>query len=284
MTAEASGLPSPVMAVDIGGTTTRAALVQGQTLLTRLEMPTEAPRGPDDLIVRLLALIRQLGVEDPGLGVACTGQVQGDRVSAVNTATMPGWVNIPLRSTLADALGVPVTVLNDAKAATLAEYAATLRQGNFMFVTVSTGIGSGLVLGGHLHDSPDGRDVGLGFTHGLNGEPLEYGSSGRGLDAAARAGGFADVRALFDAAEGGDDTAQQALHAPLTALAQRISDADRLLGLQTLCLGGSVGLRAYTLDFLRRRLPGMDVQPARFGADAGLIGAARHVQAGGGRP
>ena len=268
----------PVIAVDIGATTTRAAVVQGTALPIRLQMPTEAPQGPDDLIARLLNLIRKLEVEPLPVGVACTGRVQAGRVSSVNKATMPGWEDVPLQDTLAGAFGMPVSVMNDARAAALAEYSASSRQGNFMFVTVSTGIGSGLVLGGRLHDPPDGRDLGLGFTHGLNDQPLEYGSSGTGLEPVARATGFPDVRSLFDAAEGGKVRAQQALQSPLQMLSRRIADADKLLGLHTVCVGGSVGLRVYTLDFLRSNLPGIDVQAARYGADAGLIGAARFAQ------
>jgi predicted NBD/HSP70 family sugar kinase len=66
-------------------------------------------------------------------------------------------------------------VLNDAKAAALAEWNARPedQNGNFMFVTVSTGIGSGLVLGGRLHEAPGGQDVGLGFTAGPDGGRVE---------------------------------------------------------------------------------------------------------------
>lgn len=271
-------MTSAALAVDIGGTRTRVAVVRGSELLERSDIPTEAQRGPADLISRLLGLVKHLNAPPLPVGVACTGRVHAGTVSAVNTATMPGWVNIPLQTRLSEALSVPVSVLNDAKAATLAEYDASSRAGNFMFITVSTGIGSGLVLNGRLHDTPDGRDVGLGFTHGLNGEVLEYSSSGRGLENVASEAGFRNVRALFDAAEAGERRAQEHLQPPLTALVQRLEDADKLLGLHTLCVGGSVGLRAFTTQFLKERLPGLDVRAAQFGADAGLIGAAQYVQ------
>ncbi|GAA5502918.1 N-acetylmannosamine kinase [Deinococcus xinjiangensis] len=265
------------VAVDIGGTSTRVAVVRGTELLERLEMPTEAQRGPEDFISRLLMLLQNLNAPQFPVGVACTGRVHSGLVSAVNTATMPGWVNVSLQTHLSEAMNVPVAVINDAKAAALAEYSACNEAGNFMFITVSTGIGSGLVLNGRLHDTPDGRDVGLGFTHGLNSEFLEYGSSGRGLEKVALSGGYASVAALFDVAEAGESKAEQHLTPPLTALAKRIADADKLLGLQTLCVGGSVGLRAFTRAFLKENLAGLDVKRARFGSNAGLVGAALHV-------
>lgn len=269
------------LAVDIGGTTTRVALVEGMTLRERREMPTRAQDGPDTLIQRLLDLVGEV-CPRPGfqtVGVACTGRVQGGHVTAVNAATMPGWTDIPLRDTLSSVLGAPVQVINDARAATLGEWRARASSAaeNFMFVTVSTGIGSGLILGGRLHDPPGGRDVGLGFTRGPNGDALEHGSSGSGLQCAAQAGGYPSVAALFDAAEDGDAQARRLLHAPFTALADRLWDAHCLLGLHTICLGGSVGLRVYTGAFLAGVFKGPDapvIQAAQLGADAGLIGAA----------
>lgn len=271
---------APTLTVDIGGTTTRVAVVEGRVLRQRHEMPTRAATGPEDLIRRLLALIAEVWPgQAPGtVGVACTGRVHGGHVTAVNTQTMPGWRSVPLQAALEGALGVPVAVLNDAKAATLGEWQAQpVTSGNFMFVTVSTGIGSGLVLGGRLHDPADGSDVGLGFTCGQGGDALEHGSSGTGLHRVALAGGYSTVAALFDAAERKDAEAQGLLHAPLLTLAQRLWDAHCLLGLSTVCVGGSVGLRPYTREFLTgffSQFAAPAIREARYGADAGLIGAA----------
>lgn len=294
MSGSVSGLPqsgterpdlAAGLAVDIGGTTTRVALVEGECLLERREMPTDAHSGPDDLLRRLLALIADLGPLEAGgpLGVACTGRVHSGRVTAVNQATMPGWTDLPLKDWLEQALQVPVSVLNDAKAAALAEWSARPQDqaGNFMFVTVSTGIGSGLVLGERLHQAPGGQDVGLGFTSGPDGEALEYGASGTALRRVAQAGGYPDVASLFDAAERGSKAAKHLLGPALSALARRIQDAHCLLGLDVVCLGGSVGLRGYTRMFLQAALEGPSspaIRAAVHGADAGLIGAALYAR------
>lgn len=280
-----SGAGRVALAVDIGGTTTRVARLRGERLLERREMPTGAQAGPDNLLERLLALIAELGPLDPGeaLGVACTGRVHAGRVTAVNRATMPGWTDLPLQDRLEGALHVPVSVLNDAKAAAVAEWHAQPGNfaGNFMFVTVSTGIGSGLVLGGRLHGAPGGQDIGLGFTSGPGGEALEHGASGTALRRAAQAGGYPDVASLFGAAESGFIAAQELLEPALSALADRIRDAHCLLGLDEVCLGGSVGLRRYTRTFLGAALAGPSapaIRAAVHGADAGLIGAALYAR------
>lgn len=209
---------APVLAVDIGGTTTRVAVVEGLSLHSRREMSTQAHDGPERLLQRLGQLIAEVQPQPETVAVACTGRVHGGGVSAINTATMPGWLTIPLQATLSQTLEAPVTVINDARAATLGEWHArgAPASGNFMFVTVSTGIGSGVVLGGHLNDPPGGRDIGLGFARGLNGAPLEDGSSGSGLRAVAHATGYPNVAALMDAAEAGHTPAQAALRLPLT--------------------------------------------------------------------
>lgn len=275
--------PPPRLAVDLGGTTTRAALLQGTQVQRRVEMSTCAEDGPDRLIERLIDLMTQVQASpSASIGVACTGRVHGGRVTAVNAATMPGWTGVPLADRLTEALGVPVHVINDARAATLAEWQARGGQTsqNFLFVTVSTGIGSGLVLAGRLHDPPGGPDVGLGFTRGLNGDALEFETSGRGLNLAARKAGYAGVTALFDAAERGDRQAREVLRTPLSALADRLHDAHCLLGLDTICLGGSVGLRTYTREVLAAALAGLGsplLQQAHHGPDAGLIGAALYA-------
>ncbi|MFC4638268.1 ROK family protein [Deinococcus hohokamensis] len=270
---------SAVIAIDIGGTTSRVAVVKGSQVQERLEIPTEAHRGPNDLLKRLEGLLDQLdGAATAGMvGVACTGRVHTGQVSAVNLQTMPGWTAVPVEVHLREALERPVRVINDAKAATLAEYTAGENPGHFLFVTVSTGIGSGLVLGGQLHEAPTGLDVGLGFTRGLEREPLEYGSSGTALGRLALAAGFPDTAALFDRAEAGDPEAIGLLSSPLLALADRLADVHALLGLRSLCLGGSVGLRRHTREVVQAQLPGVEVRAAIHGADAGLIGAALYA-------
>ncbi|WP_415813809.1 ROK family protein, partial [Deinococcus marmoris] len=164
--------------------------------------------------------------------------------------------------------------------------------GEFMFITVSTGVGAGLVLGGRLHLAGNGLDAELGFVsvpavwkRGAEvaplGElgPLEFETSGTALGAQALALGLADARALADAAEDGNAQADLIYRRSAALIAWKIADIAALLGVTRVALGGSVGLRAGYLDRVRGSLSQFparyqpEVVHAELGADAGLIGA-----------
>lgn len=288
----------PVLALDLGGTSLRAALVVGGEVTERREGATPRPAFPDAVIGATLALAAPLAPHAGALGVACAGAVVGGRVTATAAHTFPGWTDIALGERLGGALGLPAAVLNDARAAAWGEYVAGAGRGGehreFMFVTVSTGVGAGLVLGGRLHLAGNGLDAELGFTsvpaHWRSGVdvpgagslgPLEFETSGTALGEQARALGWEGARALADAAEGGD-TGADALYTRSAALiAWKIADVAALLGVTGVALGGSVGLRPGYLARVRSAL-GLfperyrpEVVHAALGADAGLVGAAR---------
>jgi|GEM_PF-3908888 len=113
-------MPDTVLSVDIGGTTTRAALVTRDRIDHRVEFPTNASRGPNDLLERLTHHLHTLPAPPSlPLAVSCTGRVNNGTVTAANHDTMPGWHAVPLRDELHRRTGRDVHVINDAKAATL---------------------------------------------------------------------------------------------------------------------------------------------------------------------
>lgn len=284
-----------LLALDIGGTSIRAALVQGSQILERRDTTTPKPATPDAVIAAALALALPLSSQARAVGVACAGAVAGGHVTATATHTFPDWTDIPLSVELGRKLGLPCAALNDARAAAWGEYVAGSGQGSteFMFVTVSTGVGAGLILGGQLHLAANGLDAELGFvsvparwgpgvtipTLGNLG-PLEFESSGTALGARAQALGFSSARALCDAAEAGDTRAEAEYLHSAALLAWKLADVAALLGVTRVALGGSVGLRAGYLDRVHASLGHFpecyqpEVVHARQGADAGLLGAA----------
>nr|WP_256435098.1 ROK family protein [Deinococcus sp. JMULE3] len=283
-----------MLALDIGGTSMRAALVSGGQVVERVEARTPRPASPDAVIAAALELARPLAARASAVGVACAGAVARGRVTATATHTFPGWVDVPLAERLGAGLGLPCAALNDARAAAWGEYAAGAGGGTteFMFVTVSTGVGAGLVLGGRLHLAGNGLDAELGFVtvpaHWHAGSPtpagrlapLEFESSGTALNARAAALGFTDARALCDAAEAGDARADAEYRHSAAGLAWKIADIAALLGVTRAALGGSVGLRPGYRTRVQEALAAFperyrpEVVHAALGADAGLIGAA----------
>ena len=277
----------PTLALDIGGTSLRAALVQGRQVRERRQAPTPHPATPDAVLAAAAELARPLTGQAWGLGVACAGALHGGVVLSTSEHIFPGWAGTPLAERLSAELGLPAAVLNDARAAAWGEARLGAGQGvrEFMFVTVSTGIGAGLVLDGRLHQAGNGLDAELGLTlvpARETGElsPLEREAAGGALDEQARALGFAGSRELCDAAETGHPQAAAAHSRSAFLLAWKLADVGALLGVTRVALGGSVGLRPGYREQVERALSEMptrhtpQVVPAALGADAGLVGAA----------
>ncbi len=272
----------------------RAALIAQGRVVRRLDTPTPKPSTPAAVVQAALELAAPLAAQASALGVACAGAVAAGRVTATATHTFPGWHDVALSDALSGRLKLPCAVLNDARAAAWGEYAAGVGRGvsEFMFITVSTGVGAGLVLGGRLHLAANGLDAELGFlsvpslwTPGSDvpplGElgPLEFETSGTALGVQAGALGWPDTRALADAAEGGNEQADALYCRSAALIAWKIADVAALLGVTKVALGGSVGLRAGYLTRVQASLGRFppryqpQVVHAGLGADAGLIGA-----------
>jgi N-acylmannosamine kinase len=271
-----------IAALDIGGTKLAASLVDGAQVIERREAPTPGDRGPLAVAGAAIELLQPLLARASALGVAATGQVADGRVTALNIDTLQGWNAFDLQSHLAEALGVTTVVLNDADAAAWGEFAHGAGRGtsDFAFITVSTGVGSGLVLGGRLHLTHHGLQAELGYTLSKGGQPLELVASGGALDRWARSRGWRGAREVVRRAAEGDIDANAALDEGAALVAEKLADMRVLLGLDRVAVGGGLGLAPGYLDRVRAALTRLDslyemeVVPAALGTDAGLVGAA----------
>lgn len=289
------GLASPLLALDIGGTSIRAALVEGGRVTQRHEARTPKPAAPDAVLAVALDLAAPLAPGASAVGVACAGAVAGERVTATAAHTFPGWTDIPVTRRISEGLNLPCAALNDARAAAWGEFSAGAGRGasEFIFITVSTGVGAGLVLGGRLHLAANGLDAELGFVSvparwssgvevpGLGPlAPLEFETSGTALNEQAQRLGYEGARTLCDAADSGEAVAAATQVHSAAHIAWKVGDVAALLGVTRVALGGSVGLRAGYLSQVRESLAHFperyrpEVVHAELGADAGLIGAA----------
>ncbi len=188
--------------VDVGGTKIAAGVVtEDGTLIasTRRESPAEQPAAIADDIA---GMVSELSVEHDiaSVGVAAAGFIDLARTEVMFAPNL-AWREEPLRSLIADRVSVPVTIENDANAAAWAEYrfGAGRDARALLMVTIGTGIGGGLVLGGPEHGQVfrGGFGVAAEFGHmrvvpggrrcacGLDGCWEAYGS-GTGLSARAR--------------------------------------------------------------------------------------------------
>ncbi|MGI8499499.1 MAG: ROK family protein [Gemmatimonadaceae bacterium] len=145
----------PTLGIDVGGTKIEIALVDGAgTLLRRYRLSTEAGHGPQRVIAAIAGAVRARFPDIPGtmgaVGVAVAGQVDSDGV--VLGAPNLGWTDVPLRAELALALGLPVVVLNDVRAAGWAEWTNGAGQGadDVVVLYIGTGVGGSVVSGGRM--------------------------------------------------------------------------------------------------------------------------------------
>jgi glucokinase len=167
--------PGPlVLGLDVGGTKLAAGVVAADgTVLSHLRTASNVPDGPDRMIARHLELGRQAvrvaGVQwerISAVGIACGGPLDPDAGIIQSPLSLPGWDDIPLVRIVEDALDRPAVVDNDATACALAEYrfgAGRARESrHLVYLTISTGIGGGLVLDGLVYRGAAGNAGELG--------------------------------------------------------------------------------------------------------------------------
>jgi glucokinase len=163
-----------LLGIDIGGTKVALALGDEQgRVLERMRRPTDATERADDDLARIAEDARRLlgraGVtlDDVAcVGVSAPGPIDAAGERLLHPPNLPGWGDVPVRRILADALGVPVHVENDANAAALAEWRFGAGRGfdDVVYLTASTGIGAGVVLGGRLHRGHAGNAGEIGHA------------------------------------------------------------------------------------------------------------------------
>ena len=143
--------------IDIGGT--KISVVLGDEkgrLETQKILPTltgaKTREGVRALVKTLLELKKQAGGRVEGIGIGIPGPVDSDKGIVPKSPNLPGWENLPLARILRNELKLPVLMGNDANAAALGEKIFGQGKGkkDFIYVTVSTGIGSGIIVDGKL--------------------------------------------------------------------------------------------------------------------------------------
>lgn len=151
--------------IDLGGTALRAALVDSEgCVLAHVQTQTAATEGHEAVIDQMKQLVSELRRARPeatplGVGIGSPGPVDIDRGIVLSPPTLSGWHSVPLADILARSLGLPVILDNDAHAAALGEWEFGAARGldHFVYITVSTGIGGGVVCDGRLLRGQGGR-------------------------------------------------------------------------------------------------------------------------------
>jgi len=167
-------VPAPVLALDIGGTKLAAGIVSpaGELLAERAE-DTDPAWSPAEVIEQLFELSEAALAEAalhwrdlPAVGLSFGGPVDFPARRTITCHHLHGWEGIPLPELVEERFGLPVVMDNDANAAALGEAVFGAARGfdHVLYLTVSTGIGAGLLLNGHLHRGANSLAGELGHT------------------------------------------------------------------------------------------------------------------------
>ena len=202
-----------VLGIDIGGTNLVVGAVaeDGSALHALRSEPTRPEEGSDAVLRRLAAMGRAAmdetrktvpGAEFAGVGAGAPGPLDTKRGVVLLTPNL-GWVNLPLRQLLQDALGVPARIDNDANCAVLGEWWRGAARGgkHVIGITIGTGIGGGIIVDGRLYHGASDCAGEIGHTTvEVNGRRCKCGNYGC-LE--AYASGPAIARRAVEAIEAG---------------------------------------------------------------------------------
>ena len=179
----------PFLGMDIGGTKLAVAVAtaDGQ-VRAHLRDASRAEEGPDAMIERIVgmgqAAIVEAGLEIAdikAIGIGCGGPLDPVRGVVHHALNNPGWIDIPLVDRVEKALGRPAYLENDANAAALGEHRFGAGRGirNLAYLTISTGVGGGVIVDGRLIHGETGNAGELGhISVRIDGRPCLCGSRG----------------------------------------------------------------------------------------------------------
>lgn len=177
-----------VVGIDLGGTQIRAAVLQGAQIRARAARLTGDDPTPERVLPRIYATVQEAldeaGItlaEIASIGVSTPGPLDSRTGTLYSPPNLPAWNGVPLRDILREKYGKPVFVENDANAAALGEYLFGAGQGSqhMVYLTVSTGIGGGVIIDGRLLEGVNGSAAELGhITIDWQGERCTCGNIG----------------------------------------------------------------------------------------------------------
>ena len=294
-----------ILSIDIGGTAVKMGLVDHEGAIhARHEASVCFDHYQTPILTTVIreaqAFLAREGAQIEGIGVSATGQVD-DRAGAVigTNGKIPHYEGAQIKRDMEAAFGVPVFALNDANAAALGECFAGRAKGvqNVLMVTLGTGVGGGIVLGGKIFGGTRGIAGELGhFTLYQDGPRCPCGKRGCFESYAAttalvrrakEATGEADMngRIVFSRAADGDQAMLAVLSAWIDDIAAGISGLVHIFNPQMVLIGGGVSAQEALLiaplreRVLRSVMPRfaecLQLEAATLGNDAGMIGAAR---------
>ncbi len=295
--------------IDFGGTSIKTGVVyRGNVIDSAPPIATQEYDGPQPLVDTMVQVIQNLRAahgDIKAIGIGMPGFVQFEQGIVHNLTNVRGWVNIPLKKLIHSATHLPTVVENDANCMAYAEWKRGAGRGmqHLVALTMGTGVGGGIIANGQMIRGACYGAGELGQTSiDYQGRVGAYGNKGALEDYVGNNEIAADARnfyeskgihktigecspaALATAATNGDDIALEIWDNIAQKLATTIMNSCWLLNPEAVIIGGGVAkagdlLFAPLQKHLFSQLSGpfkdhLSLLPARFGAEAGMIGAA----------
>jgi glucokinase len=290
-----------VIGVDVGGTTIKAALFDSDGLeYGRSERPTPRHLGPDAVVATTIEAIIELRAQVPeagrlrAAGLVVPGIVDAEQGIAVYAANI-GWRQLPLCRIVAEAVGLPVILDHDVRAAGLAELELGAGRGlqEVLYVALGTGVAAAVITRGQVLAGASGRAGELGHLPvfpegewcacGQRGCTETYASAAALARRYSAMSGISDVRAedVISRAASGNSVAEGILHDAITALGRALVCYVLLMDPELILIGGGMAASGIALlgPLTREVAAGLVWRPAptiligQFAGDAGRRGA-----------
>ena len=279
------------LAIDIGGTKIALGLIEHGQIRERRQLPTPTAQSAEQFAEYIIEHCHDWLESVTQIGISTTGLVSNEGISAINPDTLAYPTPFPLAQVLQTLTAKPVKILNDAQAAAWFEYLnLDIPVRNMAFITVSTGVGGGIIIDGKLHNGKSGLAGHIGhMSIDANGPACGCGQVGC---VESIASGTAIQRAsnlifnppisnieLFRIAEQ-NEQANRLIQNSANAIATLCCNLKAALDLDIIVLGGGVGLAT---DYLKKVNQEIAHRPAAFRVpviaakgdyDACLLGAA----------
>jgi len=312
-----------ILGVDIGGTKIAAALATAYgEIVARRRRPTPAQAGPDAVISSLFTTIEETmaaGKIDSsqllGIGIAAAGIIDSNNGKVISSPNLPDWHEVPLRDAIEQRFGISTYLGNDATLAALGEWHFGLKRKvtNLVYITVSTGIGGGIIANGKLYTGACGAAGEIGhMTIEVNGPKCNCGNvgcwetlaSGTALAREAakqiRAGADTsiaelvdgdiskiDARIVFLAAKQGDRLAKELISRLGYYFGIGLVNLVNIFNPELILVGGGVAkmgdlLLQPAIKVVKERAfstlaNAVEIKPAILGDDSGVLGAVAFV-------
>ena len=286
------------VAIDVGGTNTRVALVNERLEITDRQQFSTNPENPAETLGKISEVIRDYGEKIVGVGMSCPGPLDLMNGQILTPPNLHGdWQHLFVARELSTLTGLPVYLNNDGNLAALAE--AVAGEGKdyryVQFLTVSTGIGSGFVIDKHIYQGAHGWANEVENTVMWEGGPchgtilpggIEGISSGTAITTRAKKAGLQVKHAgeVNDLAKSGNEIAEKIMTDAKTHLANFIAGIYNLTDPDIVILGGSVAIKVEGFveevealvksKVYEAQRSFIKVRKSILNEDSGLIGAA----------